>query len=156
MLGSAACVWVIEWAVGQWTCRHGAGRSVGSGEECVPTERTPHPLRAGGGHRVPAGLLPALQAPLHTGQFPQTTVTPPHPTQGRSSPSLSAFCNSLSVQQPGRADPFNPGMVQEVRTCVRPSDGRETSRWLLSVCITKKKAPKSKFINLVVYLGCQW
>lgn len=47
----------------------GSGRSVGAGEECLQAERTAHPVCAGRGHRLPAGLLPQRQAALGAGQL---------------------------------------------------------------------------------------
>lgn len=47
----------------------GSGRSVGAGEERLQAERTAHPVRAGRGHWLPAGLLPQGQAALRAGQL---------------------------------------------------------------------------------------
>ena len=61
--------------------RHGRGYGCGGGEgeERVQTEWTPHPVSAGCGHRVPAGVLPPDQAPYRAGQSPalfQNTCDP--------------------------------------------------------------------------------
>lgn len=106
------------------TCRHGAGCGLGSGEECMPTEWTPHPFRVGGGHRMPAGLLPPLQAPLCPGQF--LTKRP--------------LCKHLAVTQASSGILFSsrvfyPGTVQVVKTCIRRIVKmslriRENHRWL--------------------------
>lgn len=42
----------------------GSGRSVGAGEERLQAEWTAHPVCAGRGHWLPAGLLPQGQAAL--------------------------------------------------------------------------------------------
>lgn len=47
----------------------GSGWSVGAGEECLQAERTAHPVRAGRGHWLPAGLLSQRQAALGAGQL---------------------------------------------------------------------------------------
>lgn len=46
----------------------GSGGSVGQSKECLQAERTAHPVGAGRGHRLPAGLLPERQAALRAGQ----------------------------------------------------------------------------------------
>lgn len=46
---------------------------MGAGEECLQAERTAHPVGAGCGHRLPAGLLPQRQAALGAGQLGETS-----------------------------------------------------------------------------------
>lgn len=82
----------------------GSGRSVGAGEERLQAEWTAHPVCAGRGHRLPAGLLPQGQAALRAGQLvkmhPSSTPLPQHTHTHTSFAFLTACVVCLSHLSP--------------------------------------------------------
>lgn len=95
-----------------------SGRSMGAGEERVQAERATHPVCAGRGHRLPAGLLPQREATLRAGQL--VVITNPHSTSQypNKSPNLPyppfessyvAYCLSLNAKTDTKAESPNAG-----------------------------------------------